>query len=602
MHPAPPRIGVLDGGRGGSASVRVVLHATAKFPVMRTFLIALVVWVAFATQATSQEYRGIVRPIAEPYPYKLVAGSGASCETVIGAQRISFRVFVEEGAGALIYRALYSLNGVSLHYSARLAENGSLVSSSVTGQGTEKQRAILARAEDGGAQFVLTGLTLDRGYLSIPVARERKIAEAFLASFDPGATISSWRSELRVIGETDFLQRPAIVITFRREADSFVRGQSLDVEAHGYVLVDRGTGIVVSGVSEEIIYVGVEKTIQKSELYCNSVTSRPVTVANVETPTNAREAAPGALRETPADAPQSKPDSATQEEVVPSKETILAAQTLLNALGYDVGASDGVIGNRTRSAIERFQLAAGLPVDGTVTDALVARLSQSLAVARATPQQRGMERSATGTGFFVSRSGQAVTNQHVIEGCTEVTVRRQGDEERLVRIEGFDVTNDLALLASGTTPQSISKFRQGRGIRAGDTIIATGFPLYGLLTSDATVTTGTVSALSGLRNDIRFFQVTVPVQQGNSGGPLLDVSGNVVGLVVGKLNALKIAEITGDIPQNVNFAIKASVVRNFLDTNSVDYLTAPSENRMTSADVGEEAKGYTLLVECWKRK
>ncbi len=75
-----------------------------------------------------------------------------------------------------------------------------------------------------------------------------------------------------------------------------------------------------------------------------------------------------------------------------------------------------------------------------------------------------------------------------------------------------------------------------------------------------------------------------------------------MGIVVGKLNALKIAEITGDIPQNVNFAIKASVVRNFLDTNSVEYVTAPSENRMASADVGEEAKDYTLLVECWKRK
>jgi hypothetical protein len=135
------------------------------------------------------------------------------------------------------------------------------------------------------------------------------------------------------------------------------------------------------------------------------------------------------------------------------------------------------------------------------------------------------------------------------------------------------------------------------------------FPLHGLLASEANVTTGTVSALAGIGNDARFLQMTVPVQPGNSGGPLLDLEGRVVGVVVGKLDALKIASVTGDIPQNVNFAIKAEVVRSFLDATG--HVSGPGRAETDRswedapladgpAAVGAEAKAFTVLVECWK--
>lgn len=114
------------------------------------------------------------------------------------------------------------------------------------------------------------------------------------------------------------------------------------------------------------------------------------------------------------------------------------------------------------------------------------------------------------------------------------------------------------------------------------------------------VTTGTVSALAGIRNDIDRLQISAPVQPGNSGGPLLDLSGNVVGVVSSKINAVRLAEVTGDIPQNVNFAIKASVVRAFLDSHDIKYQTEPSERTLSAADVAERAKKFTVLVECWK--
>jgi S1-C subfamily serine protease len=163
-----------------------------------------------------------------------------------------------------------------------------------------------------------------------------------------------------------------------------------------------------------------------------------------------------------------------------------------------------------------------------------------------------------------------------------------------------DQKNDLALLLLPSPPSALAAFREGRGIRLGDGVVTFGFPLRGVLASAANLTTGTVSALAGLGDDSRYIQITAPVQPGNSGGPLLDASGNVVGVVVGKLDALAIARKTGDIPQNVNFAINASVARAFLDANGVDYETRASSQPLQTADVGERARAFTAVVECWK--
>jgi len=95
-------------------------------------------------------------------------------------------------------------------------------------------------------------------------------------------------------------------------------------------------------------------------------------------------------------------------------------------------------------------------------------------------------------------------------------------------------------------------------------------------------------------------QLTAPVQPGNSGGPLLGPSGNVVGVVVGKLDAIKLAQLTGDIPQNVNFAIAGGIARAFMDANGVDYELASPDATLTPAEIAERARGFTLLIECWK--
>jgi S1-C subfamily serine protease len=195
----------------------------------------------------------------------------------------------------------------------------------------------------------------------------------------------------------------------------------------------------------------------------------------------------------------------------------------------------------------------------------------------------------------------------VVADCAEVRVQPQGNEAAAAVVVARDPNNDLALLEVPARLPA-SAYLDDRGIRPGDSVVAVGFPLPGLLASEANVTTGTVSALAGIGNDTRLLQVTVPVQPGNSGGPLLALQGRVVGVVVGKLDAVQIASVTGDIPQNVNFAIKARVAQTFLQASGVAgsaihtvkaaYGEEPQE--LSPAEVGARAKEFTVLVECWK--
>ena len=200
----------------------------------------------------------------------------------------------------------------------------------------------------------------------------------------------------------------------------------------------------------------------------------------------------------------------------------------------------------------------------------------------------------------MSKNGHVLTNAHVVRECSEIRVRLPFQEASSTTVLVSDSANDLALLMVSPAPPEAVSFREGRGIRQGEGIIAIGFPLRGVLASGMNLTTGTISALAGIRDDARYLQMTAPVQPGNSGGPLLDQSGNVVGVIVGKLDALEVARRTGDIPQNVNFAIHASVARTFLDANRVDYETVFSNTRLEAADIGDRAKKFTVIVDCWE--
>lgn len=205
----------------------------------------------------------------------------------------------------------------------------------------------------------------------------------------------------------------------------------------------------------------------------------------------------------------------------------------------------------------------------------------------------------SGTGFVVSANGHIVTNHHVIDGCGDLKGNLTGEAAMVLRVVSSDANNDLALLQAPSTAtfKEFARIRD-RSIRSGDSVVAIGFPFHGLLTSDLTVTTGIVSSLSGMRNDSRFLQISAPVQPGNSGGPLFDTTGQIVGVVTGKLDGLRVAVATGSIPENINFAIKTGALRDFLDNSVVPYQTAEPKGELKTTDIAGNARAYTMLISC----
>jgi S1-C subfamily serine protease len=200
-------------------------------------------------------------------------------------------------------------------------------------------------------------------------------------------------------------------------------------------------------------------------------------------------------------------------------------------------------------------------------------------------------RARSGTGFFVTDSGHIVTNAHVVDGCTSL---RTG-ESRLEVIR-IDRRNDLALVRGAVTGVGLAL--RDQPVRPGETAIALGFPLHGLLSSEPIVTTGIISALAGIGDDTRFLQTSAAVQPGNSGGPLLSEQGAVTGVVVAKLDAARIFDLTGDMPQNVNFALSPTVLRGFLDAAGIAYHSARPSAALPVAEITARARASVLPIRC----
>ena len=225
---------------------------------------------------------------------------------------------------------------------------------------------------------------------------------------------------------------------------------------------------------------------------------------------------------------------------------------------------------------------------------VAARIMQDRATVAGAPPQQHVA-SISGTAFFISKEGTALTNNHVVEDCQQIHFHA-ADQSGIARVVARDRENDLAVLATDFHPASVANWRLS--IRQGEDIVVYGFPLAGVLAASGNVAVGNVTALAGLGNDSRYLQISAPVQPGNSGGPLLDRSGNVVGIVVAKLDALKIAATIGDIPQNINFAIKASVATAFLDAQRVVHAEDAGGPPLSTPDIAERANGLAVQVTC----
>jgi S1-C subfamily serine protease len=202
----------------------------------------------------------------------------------------------------------------------------------------------------------------------------------------------------------------------------------------------------------------------------------------------------------------------------------------------------------------------------------------------------------SGTGFFITEDGYLITNEHVAGNGAQV---RLVTEAGLIsaKVVKVDVPNDLALLkAEGKfAPLPVVS---SRAVKMGSTVATVGFPNIGLQGFAPKLTKGEIAALSGAQDDPRYFQISVPVQPGNSGGALVDERGNVVGVVAAKLNVAAAVATSGALPENVNYAVKSSLLLSFLESvpEVAAKLKEPSTKDRRFEDVVKSAEKAAVLV------
>ena len=227
--------------------------------------------------------------------------------------------------------------------------------------------------------------------------------------------------------------------------------------------------------------------------------------------------------------------------------------------------------------------------------------------------------SKSGSGFFVSKKGHVVTNAHGVTGCDSVTVGENTNNQRPADVILMDKRNDLALLklsslgmtsteekalirtlAINIVPLAANGLFRSEDVELGEKVMVAGYPYGDIFSNTIKVTFGNVSANRGMGDDSSQFQIDAAVQSGNSGGPIYDESGNIVGVVVAQLNKLKIAKALGSLPENVNFGIKASTVKQFLISSGLPPKWSEKTKVMSTKQLAKIAQKLTLMVICYQ--
>ena len=201
---------------------------------------------------------------------------------------------------------------------------------------------------------------------------------------------------------------------------------------------------------------------------------------------------------------------------------------------------------------------------------------------------------STGSGFFVSSDGVGITNQHVIEDCDTIVLPGYGQ----ALIIKTDPSNDLAMIELRNKKRTSFAIVRKEPATLGEPVFAIGFPLAGALDNGLNITNGIVSSLAGIGNDSRQIQFTAAVQHGNSGGPLLDETGAVIGIVHAKFDDSILYENTGSVPQNLSYAVRSEILRVFLSTAG-KLMTKDSERpKKSPSEIAAAATKYAFQVIC----
>lgn len=198
-------------------------------------------------------------------------------------------------------------------------------------------------------------------------------------------------------------------------------------------------------------------------------------------------------------------------------------------------------------------------------------------------------RAASGSGFYITSSGYILTNQHVVDGCRKVTLNYNG-KEFVTNLIASDSKNDLAILKSNVRPKRFYKLSPNDPKLLQEVIIA-GYPLGKRVSSAIKTSKGSVTSLAGFGDNYSNFQTDAALNQGNSGGPIIDETGNVVGVAVANFG--KQAGV-----ESFNFGIKSSTVKTFINSNDINF-TRGSKSKLNNNQLVSLINDATIYLECW---
>jgi len=215
----------------------------------------------------------------------------------------------------------------------------------------------------------------------------------------------------------------------------------------------------------------------------------------------------------------------------------------------------------------------------------------------------GNGQQSTGTGFLFSSSDYVITSYHVVHGASSIRVRLNNGDRINATLALIDKKNDIAFLKLSQKPtvrQNIITLGSSSEVKTGDKVFTYGFPMVGLLgDAEPRYSEGFVNSLTGISNDPRFFQVSIPIQPGNSGGPVFNEKGKLIGIATSSVDSVNAMQVFGSMPQNVNFAVKSSYVASLLANLPNAFIREKSIVPIPTKGVEfkELVKNYIVLVE-----
>lgn len=218
---------------------------------------------------------------------------------------------------------------------------------------------------------------------------------------------------------------------------------------------------------------------------------------------------------------------------------------------------------------------------------------------QAEAQQR-VTHYTSGTGFFVSRNGHVVTNAHVVPGCIDIQLRTP-DGMVPATVVATEEDKDLAILRTNIRPGFVGKLRwMPEQMQPGDRVQMLGYPEEYGQRGEAHISEATIKSLYGPQEESQWLSFTDSARHGNSGGPLLDQAGNVVGVVTAKATLYRSNpyQAGGQSVETTDVAITVPTLKDFLDRHRVFYMEADSQYLQSDNRIRTVAGRFTVQVLC----